>query len=102
MAESSASVSSQPASSKKKAACWKYFEKVPNSENSTGSKSKAKYRVSCTFCQEELTFHETTSVMHEHLKRKHPIETAADQPKPKQTKLEHFKPNVYEGKSRPH
>ena len=28
--------------------------------------------------------------MHEHLKRKHPIETAADQPKPKQTKLEHF------------
>ena len=80
-------------SSKKKATCWKYFEKVLNSEKSC--KGKAKYRVSCTFCGEELAFHGATTAMHEHLKRKHPIETEADQPKPKaakQMKLETFAP----------
>ena len=79
---------SESSSSKKKAICWKYIEKVLNSENS--SKGKAKYRVSCTFCGEELAYHGATSAMHEHLKRKHPIETADDQPKPKQMKLDTF------------
>lgn len=85
------SESARPTTSSKKATCWKYFEKVLNSENST--KGKAKYRVSCTFCGDELAYHGATSAMHEHLKRKHPIETAADQPQPKaakQMKLEAF------------
>ena len=85
------SESARPTTSSKKATCWEYFEKVLNSENST--KGKAKYRVSCTFCGDELAYHGATSAMHEHLKRKHPIETAADQPQPKaakQMKLEAF------------
>ena len=83
--------SARPTTSSKKATCWKYFEKVLNSENST--KGKAKYRVSCTFCGDKLAYHGETSAMHEHLKRKHPIETAADQLQPKaakQMKLEAF------------
>ena len=41
------------ANSKKKAVCWKYFEKVSNSESTNNG--KAKCRVSCNFYGEELT-----------------------------------------------
>ena len=40
--------------SKKKAVCWKYFEKVSNSESTNNG--KAKCWVSCNFCGEELTY----------------------------------------------
>ena len=87
MAESSGS-SSSSCSSKRTAVCWKYFEKVLNSESN--SKGKSKYRVSCKFCGEELAYHGATTAMNEHLKRKHPVDAQADQQKPKQMKLESF------------
>ena len=84
MAESSGS-SSSFCSSKRTAVCW---EKVLNSESN--SKGKSKYRVSCKFCGEGLAYHGATTAMNEHLKRKHPVDAQADQPKPKQMKLESF------------
>ena len=75
------------AKSIKKAVCWKYFEKVSNSESTNNG--KAKCRGSCNFCGEELTYHGATSTMNEHLKCKHLVET--DQaPKPKQLKLDTY------------
>ena len=75
------------AKSKKKAVCWKYFEKISNSESTSNGKTKC--RVTCNFCGEELAYHGATSTMNEHLKRKHPVET--DQaPKPKQLKLDTY------------
>ena len=77
------------AKSKKKAVCWKCFEKVSNSESTNNGKVKC--RVSYNFCGEELAYHRATSTMsmNKHLKRKHPIET--DQaPKPKQLKLDTY------------
>ena len=35
-------------------------------------------------------YHGATTTMNEHLKRKHPVDAQADQPKPKQMKLESF------------
>ena len=52
------------AKSKKKAVCWKYFEKVSNSESTSNGKTKC--RVSCNFCGEELAYHGATSTMNEH------------------------------------
>ena len=73
--------------SKKKAVCWKYFEKVSNSESTNNG--KAKCRVSCDFCGEEFAYHGATSTVNKHLKRKLPIET--DQaPKPEQLKLDTY------------
>ena len=61
------------------------LKKVSNSESTNNG--KAKCRVSCNFCGEELAYHGATSTMNEHLKRKHSVET--DQvPKPKQLKLD--------------
>ena len=56
----------------------------------SNSKGKSKYRISCKFCGEELAYHGATTAMNEHLKRKHPVDAQADQPKPKQMKLESF------------
>ena len=68
--------------------CWKYFEKVSNSE-STNNIMKSQVKVNCNFCGEELAYHGATSTMNEHLRCKHPIET--DQaPKPKQLKLDTY------------
>ena len=87
MAACEESASGSQAKSKKKAVCWKYFEKVSNSESTSNGKTKC--RVSCNFCGEELAYHGATSTMNEHLKRKHPVET--DQaPKPKQLKLDTY------------
>ena len=75
------------AKSKKKAVCWKYFEKVSNSESTNNG--KAKCRVSCNFYCEELAYHGATSTLNEHLKCKHPVKT--DQaPKPKQLNLDTY------------
>ena len=49
--------------------------------NDNSSKGKAKFKVSCEFCREELAYHVAMSAMHEHLKHKHPIEMEADQPR---------------------
>ena len=73
------------AKSKKKAVCWKYFEKVSNSESTSNGKTKC--RVSCNFFGEELAYHVATSTMNKHLKHKHPVET--DQA-PKQLKLDTY------------
>ena len=64
------------AKSKKKAVCWKCFEKVSNSKSTNNG--KAKCSVSCNFCGEELTYRGATSTMsmNEHLKRKQPVKTA--------------------------
>jgi len=75
--ESSASGSS--ASSRKKAVLLEVLGKHLHSENS--SKEKTKFKVSCKFCREELAYHGATSTMHDHLKRKHPIEMEGDQPR---------------------
>ena len=56
-----------------------FFEKVLHVENS--SKGKAKFKVICKYFREELAYRGAMSAMHEHLKRKHPIETEADQPR---------------------
>ena len=72
------------AKSKKKAVCWKYFENISNSENTSNERPSVEL---ADFFGEELAYHGVTSTMNEHLKRKRPVET--DQaPKPKQLKLD--------------
>ena len=73
------------ATSKRRQFVGSILEKVSNSESTNNG--KAKCRVSCNFCSEELAYHGATSTMNEHLKHRHPVETN-QAPKPKQLKLD--------------
>ena len=61
------------------------MEKVKSTNN-----GKAKCRVSCNYCGEELAYHGATSTINEHLKRKHPIETDQAPKQLKQLKLDAY------------
>ena len=66
---------------------WKYFKKVSNSESTNNVKGQV--RVNCNFFGEEVGYHGATSIMNEHLRCKHLVET--DQaPNPKQLKLDTY------------
>ena len=64
-AECESSTSGSSASSKRSVLAGSTFEKVLHSENS--SKGKAKFKISCRFCKEELAYHGATITMHEHI-----------------------------------
>ena len=62
--------------------CWKYFENVCTVKIAVMGRLSLKLVVSFVG-----TYHRAMSAMHEHLKRKHPIETEGDQPKNKNMDL---------------
>ena len=83
---SSSTPSSSLTSCNYKATCWKYFDRVIETPLCGGKSTGLKGRVTCKFCGEQLAYHGATTMMNEHLKRKHPTNIEVES-KSKQRKL---------------